>query len=93
VVYIGIALAFAALSPRRSVRATIIGTAMALSLTIAWSRVWLGVHFPSDVLAGWLGGAGWTFLAAAILDRPAKAVAEQTGEAAAPQPPATAERP
>ena len=77
VVYIAIALAFATLSARESVRLTIIGAAIALSLLIAWTRVWLGVHFPSDVVAGWLGGAGWAFLAAALLQRPAEAAAEE----------------
>jgi len=76
VVYIAIALAFATLSARESVRLTIIGTAIMLSLIVAWTRVWLGVHFPSDVLAGWLGGAGWAFLAAALLQRPAEAAAD-----------------
>lgn len=77
VVYIAIGLAFAAMSHRRDVRWTIIAGAMLLSLTVAWTRVWLGVHFPSDVIAGWLGGAGWAFAASALLDRPAKAVAEE----------------
>ena len=75
VVYIAIALAFAAMSPRRTIRWTLVGFAILLSLGVAFSRVWLGVHFPSDVMAGWLGGAGWTFLAVALLQRPAKAVA------------------
>ncbi|MGX7895522.1 phosphatase PAP2 family protein [Tsuneonella sp. HG222] len=76
VVYIGMAIAFAALSRRHSVRYTVIGTAMVLSAMVAWSRVMLGVHFPSDVTAGWLGGAGWAFLAAALLYTPAKAAAD-----------------
>lgn len=76
VVYIAIALAFATLSARHSVRYTIIGGAMVLSALVAWSRVWLGVHFPSDVAAGWLGGAGWAFLAAALLQRSAEKAAE-----------------
>lgn len=76
--YIAIALAFAAISARRSVRWTVIGTAMVLSLLIALSRVWLGVHYPSDAIAGWLGGAGWAFLASALLYPPAKAVADQS---------------
>ncbi|MEW9853659.1 phosphatase PAP2 family protein [Novosphingobium sp. M1R2S20] len=78
VVYISIALAFAPMSPRRRVRLTIISTAIVVSMIIAWSRVWLGVHWPSDVIAGWLGGAGWAFLAAALLDRPARAAAQAT---------------
>ena len=76
VVYIAMAIAFAALSRRHSVRYTVIGTAMVLSAMVGWSRVMLGVHFPSDVTAGWLGGAGWAFLAAALLYRPARAAAD-----------------
>ena len=83
VVYISIALAFAALSPRQSVRATLVLAAMALTLAIALSRVWLGVHYPSDALAGWLGGAGWAFLASALLYRPARAVADKASDAIA----------
>ncbi|ANY20472.1 undecaprenyl pyrophosphate phosphatase [Tsuneonella dongtanensis] len=76
VVYVGMALAFASLSQRHSVRYTVIGAAMVLSAMVAWSRVMLGVHFPSDVTAGWLGGAGWAFLAAALLYKPARAAAD-----------------
>jgi undecaprenyl-diphosphatase len=76
VVYIAIALAFATLSARESVRLAIVGAAIVVSLVVAWTRVWLGVHFPSDVLAGWLGGAGWAFLAAALLQRPAAIAAD-----------------
>lgn len=79
VVYIAIALALATLSARESVRLTIIASAIVLSLLIAWTRVWLGVHFPSDVIAGWLGGAGWAFLAAGLLQRPAEQAAEKLG--------------
>ncbi|MBA4355184.1 MAG: phosphatase PAP2 family protein [Novosphingobium sp.] len=81
VVYIAISLAFAAMSPRRGVRWTLVALAISLSLAVAFSRVWLGVHFPSDVAAGWLGGAGWAFLATAILHRPAKAVAANADDA------------
>ncbi|WP_305095858.1 phosphatase PAP2 family protein [Croceibacterium aestuarii] len=76
VVYIAMALAFATLSARQSVRFTVIGAALVVSLLIAWTRVWLGVHFPSDVIAGWLGGAGWAFLSAALLFRPAQKAAQ-----------------
>ena len=76
VVYIAMALAFASLSRRHSVRYTLIAAAMAISALIAWSRVLLGVHYPSDVIAGWLGGAAWAFTAAALLYRPARAGAD-----------------
>lgn len=76
VVYVAMALAFAALSPLRRLRWTLIGCALALTFLVGLSRVWLGVHYPSDVVAGWLGGTGWAFLASAVLYRPAAMVAE-----------------
>jgi membrane-associated phospholipid phosphatase len=33
--------------------------ATALVLGVAWSRVYLGVHYPSDVVAGVVLGSGW----------------------------------
>lgn len=81
VVYIAMALAFASLSSREAVRLTIIAVAVVGSMLIAGSRVWLGVHFPTDVMAGWLGGAGWAFLAAALLQRSADKVADSTDAA------------
>ncbi|MFZ1742989.1 MAG: phosphatase PAP2 family protein [Pontixanthobacter sp.] len=72
-IYIAIALAFATMSARESVRYTIIGVAIVISMLVAASRVWLGVHWPSDVAAGWLAGAGWAFLSSVVLFGPAKA--------------------
>ena len=80
-VYVALALAFAALSARRTVRWGLIGGALALSMAIALSRVWLGVHFPSDAVAGWSAGSAWAFTAAALLARPA-AVAALAADAA-----------
>ena len=35
-----------------------LGTAFVL--WVGWSRVYLGVHYPSDILAGWCAAAVWT---------------------------------
>ncbi len=67
VVYIGIGLILAGYSQRSPVRAVIIAAAVMLSVVIGVSRIALGVHFPTDVIAGLAGGAGWAFLCMALL--------------------------
>ena len=58
-VYGAMALVATVLWWRRAQRRTIwTGTAL-LVFGIGLSRVWLGVHWPSDVIAGWLVGAAW----------------------------------
>jgi PAP2 superfamily len=37
-----------------------VGTALAVGLVVGLDRILLGVHFPSDVIAGWLLGLGVT---------------------------------
>ena len=45
---------------RRASWAAIPATAV-IVLVVAWSRVYLGVHYPSDAIAGALIGSGWAF--------------------------------
>ncbi|WP_370092750.1 phosphatase PAP2 family protein [Streptacidiphilus sp. MAP12-20] len=47
---------------RRAARALAAGTAAFLVVLVGWTRLALGVHWPSDVLAGWLL-AGFTLCA------------------------------
>jgi undecaprenyl-diphosphatase len=44
---------------RRRHRAYILTMAVLLTLLVGSSRVWLGVHWPTDVLAGWCLGVAW----------------------------------
>jgi undecaprenyl-diphosphatase len=45
-------------APHR-VRLYLIGCSVLITLLVGVSRVYLGVHWPSDVLAGWAAGAAW----------------------------------
>ncbi len=40
----------------------------ALVVLVGLTRMWLGVHFLSDVLGGWAFGAAWTLLVALAFD-------------------------
>ncbi len=57
--YLTLAALLARVERRRRVKAFTIGAGIATTLLIGCSRLYLGVHWPSDVLAGWCGGAAW----------------------------------
>ncbi len=43
----------------RALRIFVLVTAMSVAVLIGVSRIYLGVHWPSDVAAGWCLGIGW----------------------------------
>ncbi len=47
---------------RRRVKTYLLTLAVILTLLIGLSRIYLGVHWPTDVLAGWCVGAAWAML-------------------------------
>jgi undecaprenyl-diphosphatase len=48
----------------RRARAWWLALGVALVVLVGLTRMWLGVHFLSDVLGGWALGVGWTLLVA-----------------------------
>lgn len=59
VTYLTLGVLLARTQERKRVRGYILGGAIVLTLLIGVSRVYLGVHWPTDVLAGWCLGAAW----------------------------------
>jgi len=46
----------------RGLRELVIVLALLIAVVVAWSRVYLGVHYPSDVAAGLILGWSWALL-------------------------------
>ncbi len=59
VTYLTLGALLARLEERRRAKAYLLSVATLLTLLVGASRVYLGVHWPSDVLAGWCLGACW----------------------------------
>jgi membrane-associated phospholipid phosphatase len=69
--YITLALIAAAAEQRTGPRRLLIASGVAIALLVAWSRVYIGVHYLSDVVGGLLlGTAGAIVAAGAVRERP-----------------------
>ncbi len=72
IVYLTQATLITKIEESRKVRIYIISTALFLTMLIGISRVYIGVHYPTDVLAGWIAGISWALLCwyvASLLER------------------------
>ena len=69
--YITLALIAAATERRIGPRRLLIASGVGIALLVAWSRVYIGVHYVSDVVGGLLlGTAGAIVAARAVRERP-----------------------
>jgi undecaprenyl-diphosphatase len=66
VVYLTLGSLLARLVEQRRLKLYFLGVALFLSFLIGVSRVYMGVHYPTDVLAGWSIGLAWALLCALV---------------------------
>ena len=62
VIYLTLGVILAEAQARYRIKIYILTVAVVVTLLIGISRIYLGVHWPSDVLAGWLAGTAWAFM-------------------------------
>lgn len=62
VVYLTLGVLLARAQPQRWLKVYLIVLAVLMMLLVGISRVYLGVHWPTDVLAGWTVGTAWALM-------------------------------
>lgn len=62
VTYLTLGALLARIHESRRLKAFFLVVAVVLTVLVGFSRVYLGVHWPTDVLGGWTVGAAWAIL-------------------------------
>ncbi|MCS6927187.1 MAG: phosphatase PAP2 family protein [Candidatus Binatia bacterium] len=62
VVYLTLGALLAQVARQRTSQIYFLAVALVLTFLIGLSRIYLGVHYPTDVLAGWAVGLAWALL-------------------------------
>jgi undecaprenyl-diphosphatase len=68
VVYMTLGALLMRLTARRRQKVYIISVALVMMMLVGLSRIYLGVHYPTDVLGGWTAGLVWALLCWVVAD-------------------------
>jgi undecaprenyl-diphosphatase len=69
IVYLMLGMMLARVEASHAAKVFIFAVCVALTLMVGLSRLYLGVHWPTDVLAGWAVGASWVLVCWYVLLR------------------------
>ncbi|MFO8084924.1 MAG: phosphatase PAP2 family protein [Desulfobacterales bacterium] len=61
-VYLTLAILLVHMETRRQIKIYLLSLAVLMTLLVGLSRIYLGVHYLTDVLAGWLAGTAWALI-------------------------------
>lgn len=62
VVYLTLGALLVTVITRKRLKVYVITMAITLTIMVGISRLYLGMHYPSDIVAGWIAGAAWAML-------------------------------
>lgn len=90
VVYLTLGALLARVQARLRLKAYLLLLAVLLTFAVGVTRIYLGVHWPTDVVAGWAAGTAWAltcWLVARWLQRRGAVERDTPGESERPPPP------
>ncbi len=80
IAYLTLGVMLMRLTRKRAEQVYFLFVALALTFLVGLSRIYLGVHYPTDVLGGWAAGSAWALLCSFL----ARSL-QRSGEVEAPE--------